>query len=167
MSDNIAQNYPQTVPDDPHDVLLTPFMVRVREALSGGDDSATLVFRRSRPELIAVAIDEWFALRARAEQVISEANAMFTDGGDHIFLDDEYGTGHLSFTLSWRDRSVRVAVDRDDLHSGHVVTEASDFLPVGEQTELRPDDEEFLENLAVSLVSIHQPQIHLSEEKDT
>lgn len=165
MSDNIAQNYPTDIRDSPHDVVLTPFMVRVREATSGGDSSATLKFRRSRPELITVAVDEWFNMRARAEQVIAEGNSMLKPEGDHITLEDEHGTGHLSFTLRWRDRYVKVAVDQDDLHSGHVVTESSGLQP-GEGIEVTPDDDGFMEELAISLIGLQEPTITLSEEKN-
>lgn len=161
---NRTHEYPPTVVDSNHDVLLTPFMVRVREATTGGDSSATLVFRKSRPELIAVAIDEWFYLRTGAEHVISEANSMLHES-DKITLEDEYGTGQLSFTLRWRDRSIRVAVDRGGLHSGQVITESSAFRPeqAGSAVGLHPANEAFLEELAVSLVAINRPDIQLEE----
>lgn len=163
-----THEYPPTAEQSVRDVLLTPFMVRVREATSGGDASATLVFRRSRPQLIAVAVDEWFGLRIRAEQVIAEANSMLHSGGDQIVLEDEHGTGHLSFTLRWRDRSVKVGVDQGDLHSGQVFTESSTFRPGASwgSVEVHPADEAFLEELAVSLVAIDRPDIQLEEEDD-
>ena len=63
------------------DVVFTPFMLRVREAV-GHDVVAPTVLHMeaSRPTLIAVAVDEWFGLRARAEHVISEANGMLDRG---------------------------------------------------------------------------------------
>lgn len=163
---NKAHEYPPTAEQSLHDVLLTPFMVRVREATTGGDSRATLVFRRSRPQLIAVAVDEWFGLRIRAEQVIAEANSMLHDEGDPIILEDEYGTGHLSFTLRWRDRSVTVGVDQGDLHYGQVVTHSGTFPPGASwgSTEVHPADQAFLEELAVSLVAIDRPDIELDEE---
>lgn len=163
-----THEYPPTSNASVHDVLLTPFMVRVREATTGGDASATLVFRRSRPELIAVAVDEWFGLRIRAEQVIAEANSMLATRGDHIMLEDEYGTGSLSFTLRWRDRSVKVAVDQADLHSGQVITESATFRPnqLSGSVGVHPENEAFLEELAVSLVAINRPTIELMEDED-
>lgn len=157
-----AHIYPPTMKESIHDVLLTPFMVRVREAVTGGDSSATLVFERSRPELIAVAIDEWFNLRTSAEHAMAEANSMLHEA-DRITLDDEFGTGTLSFTMRWRDRSVRVAVGRDDLHSGHVVTESMVFQPP-ESDEVRPGNDTFIEELMVSLVGISLPDIKFNEE---
>ncbi|MDO5499927.1 MAG: hypothetical protein Q4F67_09635 [Propionibacteriaceae bacterium] len=153
--------YPPTARDSPHDVVLTPFMVRVREATTGGDSSATLVFKRSRPVQIAVATWEWFGLRTRAEHVISEANSMLDPDGDHILLEDEYGTGHLSFTLRWRDRAVRVSVDQEDIHSGHIVAESADFAAMAE--EVLPEDEAFMEELAISLIGINAPDLKLKE----
>jgi hypothetical protein len=160
-----THEYPPTSTDSVRDVLLTPFMVRVREATTGGDSSATLVFRRSRPELIAVAIDEWFNLRTGAEHVISEANSMLHET-ERIILEDEYGTGNLSFTLRWRDRSVRVAVDRGGLHSGQVVAESKEFRPgqAASSVGVHPGNDAFLEELAVSLVAINRPDIQLEED---
>ncbi|HHV21883.1 MAG TPA: hypothetical protein GXZ30_10180 [Propionibacterium sp.] len=163
MSDK-AHEYPPTLQGSPHDVVLTPFMVRVREATSGGDSTATLVFRHSRPERIAVATWEWFGLRTRAEHVISEANSMLDPNGDHITLEDEYGTGHLSFTLRWRDRSVCVAVDQDDPHTGQIVANSPDFEP-SEAGDVLPDNEAFMEELAVSLIGINRPDIHVKEDE--
>lgn len=158
-----AHEYPPIVHESVHDVVLTPFMVRVREATTGGASAATLVFRRSRPELIAVAVYEWFDLRTRAEHVIAEANSMLDPDGDHIILEDECGTGHLSFTLRWRNRSVKIAVDQDEARAGHIVAQSPDFAPDG-AIEVLPDDLNFLEELAVSLVAINRPDIKLKEE---
>lgn len=155
--------YPPTARDHIHDVLLTPFMVRVREATTGGDGTATLVFRRSRPEKIAVAIWEWFGLRTKAEHIIAEANSMLAPGGDHIILEDECGTGHLSFTLRWRDRTVTVGVDQENIHSGQIIADSSDFAPSG---EVLPDNEAFMEELAISLLAIDRPTIHVKEDEN-
>lgn len=158
-------DYPAVAHESQHDVALTPFMVRVREAVSGGDSHATLVFRNSRPEGIAVAVWEWFGLRTKAEHVIAEANSMLDPDGDHIILEDEYGTGHLGFTLRWRDRSVKVGVDQDSLHVGHVVADSPDFAP-HQGRQVHPENEDFMEELAVSLLSLHRPDIKLNEEND-
>lgn len=155
--------YPPIANESVHDVVLTPFMVRVREATTGGDSTATLVFRRSRPEKIAVALWEWFGLRIKAEHVIAEANSMLTAGADPIILEDECGTGHLSFTLRWRDRSVTVGVDQDDMHSGQIVAESDQFGPGG-NAEILPNNEDFLEELAISLVAITPPTIRVKED---
>lgn len=153
--------YPETAHDSPHDVLLTPYMVRVREAMSGGDGSATLHYRTAHPESIAHAIDEWFTLRTRAEHVISEANAMLH--GDHITLDDEFGTGHLSFALRWRDREVSIGVERLGLHEGMVVMMSDKFVPP-EAGQVTPDGDRFMDELAVSLIGLTPPEITLNEE---
>lgn len=155
--------YPPIARESVHDVVLTPFMVRVREATTGGDSTATLVFKRSRPEKIAVALWEWFGLRIRAEHVIAEANSMLAASADHIILEDECGTGHLSFTLRWRDRSVTVGVDQENIHSGQIVAESTAFGP-GDAAEMLPADEAFLEELAISLLAISPPSIRVKED---
>ncbi len=162
---DITHDYPPTAHESVHDVLLTPFMVRVREATTGGDGSATLVFRHSRPEKIAVAVDEWFNMRIRAEHIIAEANAMLKPDGDHIVLEDEHGTGHLSFTLRWRDRFVTVGVDQEDMHSGQIVTDSPTLRPE-EDDQVSPADDHFMEELAISLIGLQRPQIRLNEEKN-
>lgn len=155
--------YPKTAHDSLHDVVLTPYMVRVREAMSGGDASSTLQYRLARPQSIALAIDQWFNLRTRAEHIISEANAMLDPGSDHISLTDEFGTGHLSFTLQWRDREVNLAVERLGLHEGMVVLRSDEFTP-RDAGQVSPEGDRFMDELAVSLIGITAPDIKLNEE---
>jgi hypothetical protein len=132
------------------DVVFTPFMLRVRTAVSGaGDEHLTLHYEVSSPTSIAVAVDEWFGLRARAEHVIAEANAMLDPGVERIALEDEYGTGRLAFVLRWNDRSYRMLVHEDPaVRRARVEVEGSAV-----QETLKPVDQAFLEDLAVSLVS--------------
>jgi hypothetical protein len=134
------------------DVVFTPFMLRVRETVTGASDEyVTLHFEASRPIRIAVAVDEWFSLRARAEQVIAEANAMLDQGADRIQLEDEFGTGQLAFVLRWRKRSCRVLVYEDRVaHLARV--EVQDSTRHG---ALKPVNQTFLEDLTVSLLSPH------------
>lgn len=155
--------YPKTAHDSPHDVLLTPYMVRIREAMSGGDASSTLRYRTALPESIAHAIDEWFNLRTRAEHVISEANSMLDPNSDHITLNDEFGTGHLSFTLEWRDRQVNVGVERLGLHEGMLVLSSDKFAPQ-DAGRVSPEGDRFMDELAVALIGITAPDIKLNEE---
>lgn len=144
------------------DVVFTPFMLRVRAAVNGESPPAVLNFEPSKPTTIAVAVDEWFGLRARAEHVISEANGMLAAGAERIQLHDEFGTGHLSFTLQWRDRVLRIGVGIDDPHHGRVRTEESVWETGG--TEVKPTDQDFLEDLAVSLVGVLTPEVRIAEE---
>lgn len=134
------------------DVVFTPFMLRVRETLTGAsDECVTLHYETSRPTNIAVAVDEWFSLRVRAEHVIAEANAMLNPGADRIQLEDEFGTGQLAFVLRLRKRSCRVLVHEDP--AAHLArVEVQDSTRHG---AIKPADQTFLEDLAVSLLSPH------------
>ncbi|MFV0459213.1 MAG: hypothetical protein ACK5MT_10665 [Actinomycetales bacterium] len=164
MTEEMAMG-PGPAEDSQRDVVFTPFMLRVRDAVRGDSTPAVLHFESSRPTGIAVAIDEWFGLRARAEHVICEANAMLDAQAERILLEDEFGTGHLSFTLSWRDRSLRIGVGIDSVHSGHVRTEESSWSP-GSQ-DVKPTDQDFLEDLAVGLVSLTPPEVDVAASEDS
>ncbi|HEY0397194.1 MAG TPA: hypothetical protein VGF00_02325 [Acidimicrobiia bacterium] len=61
---------------------------------------------------VAAAADEWFSLRARAEQVVAEANAGLAGRAPMVDLVDEAGTGELAFLLRHGSRSVRVSMGR-------------------------------------------------------
>jgi hypothetical protein len=138
------------------DVVFTPFMLRVRETLNGASgECVTLHYEASRPARIAVAVDEWFSLRARAEHVIAEANAMLDPGSDRIRLEDEFGTGQLAFVLGWRERSCRVLVHQDlAAHLARVEVQDST-----RHRALKPVDQTFLEDLALSLLSPHPARV--------
>lgn len=95
------------------DVVFTPFMLRVREAAAARAASTALRFVPSTSCSIAVAVAEWFELRAYAEHMIAEANAMLAADTERIALRDEYGTGVLAFELSWKSQNFRLFVDAD------------------------------------------------------
>jgi hypothetical protein len=61
---------------------------------------------------VAAAADEWFALRARAEQLVAEANAARPGRIPSLDLVDEAGTGELAFVVRHGAGSVRVAMGR-------------------------------------------------------
>jgi len=148
------------------DVVFTPFMLRVREAV-GHDVVAPTVLHMeaSRPTSIAVAVDEWFGLRARAEHVISEANGMLDPDAERIALDDEYGTGNLAFTLRWRERALRICVQADPAHRGHVVVDDPGWVEQRAVAgHLKPVDQQFLEDLAVSLLSVQPTTVKVDDE---
>lgn len=147
------------------DVVFTPFMLRVRAAVEGElGESTVLHVEPSTPDSIAVAVDEWFMLRARAEHVIAEANAMLAEDVERIGLEDEYGTGDLAFTISWRDRSVRLSVHSDTLHTGHLQTREQGWARHSRYSaDTKPADQQFLEDLAVALVSVHTSDVEYDE----
>ena len=66
--------------------------------------------QQDRP--VAAAADEWFELRARAEQLVAEANAALAGRTPPLDLVDEAGTGELAFVLRHGAGSVRVAMGR-------------------------------------------------------
>ncbi len=150
--------------DSQRDVVFTPFMLRMRDALTGESGSSVLHFEPSRPTSIAVAVDEWFGLRARAEHVVAEANAMLHDSAERIELDDEFGTGHLGFSLRWRDRKVSFGVSIDSPHLAHVTSDEPAWADHDDPDgDVKPTDQGFLEDLAVSLVSPAAPDVELVE----
>ncbi|MBS4730324.1 hypothetical protein MSM1_19015 [Mycobacterium sp. SM1] len=122
-----------TSDDSQRDVVFTPFMLRVRDAVRGARTApAKLRFEPSGTCSIAVAVDEWVELRAYAEQMIAEANAMLDADTERITLHDEYGTGVLAFELSWRGHRFRLLVHRDPLgHTAH--------LEIGDDLHAEPE----------------------------
>jgi hypothetical protein len=131
------------------DVVFTPFMLRVRAKLDGDTDQTELRLQPSSLKPIANANDDWFYLRARAEQVIAEANAMLRGRSPLIDLDDEVGTGQLAFRLRRSERSVRISMGQTgrqawvELHRSY----ARGSAPV------EPVDPDVLEDLVIELIA--------------
>ncbi len=93
------------------DVVFTPFMRRVRAVLDGQEaPPAAVPTRTSDLRRHAAAVDAWFSLRTRAEQMMAEANAMLERRSRLIDLVDESGTGELAFTLRLGPRWARLSV---------------------------------------------------------
>jgi len=131
------------------DVVFTPLMLRVRDVLDGADRSAPLRLRVSPINPIADATDEWFYLRARSEQVISEANAMIGDRTAHVDLEDEYGTGQLGFVLRRGSRSVRICMGQTGREAWVELQRPS----VVDEQPIEPEDQDVLEDLVVELLA--------------
>ena len=137
------------------DVAFTPFMLRVRAVLNGdnlgGDNGAADVrLRTSSLQPLANANDGWSSLRARAEQVIAEANGMLRGRAQLVALEDEVGTGTLAFTLGHSHRSVRIWMGRAH-RQGWVQLERSysDDVAPSEPVAL-----EELEDLVIELIAL-------------
>ncbi|MEB3022118.1 hypothetical protein [[Mycobacterium] crassicus] len=131
------------------DVVFTPFMLRVRDAVNGTSPEPTkLRFEPSGTCSIAAAVDEWFGLRTYAEHMISEANAMLDADAERIELRDECGTGVLAFELSWRGRRLRLSIDIDP--PGHTarLTTGDDHHA---QTE-KPSDIRALDDIIIDML---------------
>lgn len=105
------------------DVVFTPFMLRVRDVVSGNvaEGVAPMQVEPSENSSIAVAVDEWVGLRTYAEHMISEANAMLDPGAERIELFDECGGGVLAFQIVWNGRGYRLFIDQSpDGHRGRI-----------------------------------------------
>lgn len=92
---------------------MTPFMMRVAE-LIGADVDEPDEPLRYRTRLSAgvpanVGADRHVAIRSLAEQLLCEANAVLTDSEDHLTLFDEVADGELAFSVSYRNRAVRIS----------------------------------------------------------
>jgi len=88
---------------------MTPFMERVAEAVTGGEQGGSPGTRPSEPRPVVIGADEQIMTRALAEQLVSEANAVLVAAGDVIDLEDELGEGRLSFVMRYRERYARVS----------------------------------------------------------
>ena len=132
------------------DVVFTPFMLRVREAVSGNSEVLSqMQVETSENCSIALAVDEWVGLRTYAEHIISEANAMLDPGSERVELVDEYGTGVLAFHISCNGRGYRLFVDQSaDGHRGRIET-GYDNRPISE----KPVDVRALDDLIVDMLS--------------
>ncbi|MGE3287796.1 MAG: hypothetical protein AB7J32_17115 [Pseudonocardia sp.] len=96
--------------DSQRDVVFTPFMLRVRAEFEGGDVLVPLRVRSSELRSVAQANDDWVAQRARAEQVVAEANAMRNGHAPLIDLVDQIGADHLGFALTVGGRTAAVVM---------------------------------------------------------
>jgi hypothetical protein len=136
------------------DVVFTPFMLHVREALTNPGTGVDLQLLPSDVVGIAVAVDEWFGLRARAEHVLSEANGMLPAEMERIALEDEYGTGQLAFVIRWRGQATRLLVHSTEPHTGQLLT-----ADRGAAQPVKPADLGFLEDLVIEMVraGAHEP----------
>jgi len=88
---------------------MTPFMAAVEAALAGDSPSSSSVASpRSAPVGVAATTSHQVAVRALAEQIVCEANAVLARHGRAIALTDEVGDGGLAFTLTIEGRAVRL-----------------------------------------------------------
>jgi hypothetical protein len=92
------------------EILYTPFMNRVASAVatdtSPTEPASVPTSRRS----LAQAVDDWNALRGRAEHVVAEANAMLPASMPRVGLADE--VGGLAFTIRYATLSAQVSLVR-------------------------------------------------------
>jgi hypothetical protein len=92
------------------DVVFTPLMLRCREAATGVDVRVPLRLKPCSLRAVRHANDDWVGQRARAEQVIAEANAMLNGRTELIGLDDRIDAAGLSFTVSRVGRTAEITM---------------------------------------------------------
>jgi hypothetical protein len=92
------------------DVVFTPLMLRCREAAAGVDVRVPLRLKPCSLRAVGHANDDWVGQRARAEQVIAEANAMLSGRTELIGLDNRIDATGLAFTVSRLDRTAEIAL---------------------------------------------------------
>lgn len=87
---------------------MTPFMVRVTEALDGTTPAGRPAVKPSATKPVPIGADDQVALRSVAEQLVSEANAVLSEGQRQIDLVDQLVEGQLGFAMSYGRRNVVV-----------------------------------------------------------
>ena len=127
------------------EVLYTPFMNRVAFAVQTGTVAAEPELVSSNRRSLARAVDDWNALRGRAEQVVAEANAMLPASMPRVALCDE--VGELAFTVLHGNLVVRVNLARSGAE-GWVELERS--WAAGDGVE--PGEPSVMEDLVLRLI---------------
>ena len=94
------------------DVVFTPLMLRCREAASSVDVRVPLRLKPSSLRAVRHVNDDWVGQRARAEQVIAEANAMLNGRIELIGLD-----GTAKITMRFVNRQAWLELERSYAHS--------------------------------------------------
>lgn len=98
---------------------MTPFMLRVAEIVGADEDELARAdldqvapmptTRISQRIATGTGADRQIAIRALAEQLICEANAVLSSSDDHLTLSDETLPSELAFTVGYRGRGARVS----------------------------------------------------------
>lgn len=127
------------------EVLYTPFMNRVASAVQTGTVPAEPELVSSSRRSLARAVDDWNALRGRAEHVVAEANAMLPPSMPRVGLCDE--VGELAFTLLHGNLLVRVGLARSGAE-GWVELERSWAAEDG----VEPGEPSVMEDLVLRLI---------------
>lgn len=98
---------------------MTPFMIRVAQLIGAAVDEPEQVPLAYRTRLstghpVNVGADRHVAVRALAEQLLCEANAVLADSDDRLTLFDTVTDGELAFGVAYRNREVRVSTRFED-----------------------------------------------------
>ncbi|MBP6997383.1 MAG: hypothetical protein KBB39_14715 [Phycicoccus sp.] len=107
---------------------MTPFMMRVADLVGADPDDVDVdlapmpLTRISQKIATSTGADRQVAIRALAEQLMCEANAVLPVGDEHLTLVDEVLPDELAFTLGYRGRGARVSTTfRDGTAFGRLV----------------------------------------------
>lgn len=91
---------------------MTPFMVRVAEALGEDVDLDDLPVPATRPAAVrstGQGNDLQIAYRGLTEQLVCEVNALLADEDDHMSLVDEIVGNEMMFSVYYRGRTAVVS----------------------------------------------------------
>ncbi len=91
---------------------MTPFMVRVAEALGEDVDMDDLPVPATRPAAVrstGQGNDLQIAYRGLTEQLVCEVNALLADEDDHMSLVDEIVGNEMMFSVYYRGRTAVVS----------------------------------------------------------
>lgn len=119
---------------------MTPFMIRIAELIGAEIDEQQPEPLKYRTRLstgvpINVGADRHVAIRALAEQLLCEANAMLEDSDDQLGLFDEVADGELAFNVTYRNHAVRISTTfADGIAYGRLVGDGVDPGPAQELT---------------------------------
>jgi hypothetical protein len=127
------------------EVLYTPFMNRVAFAMQTGTVPAEPELVSNSRRSLARAVDDWNALRGRAEHVVAEANAMLPASMPAVALCDE--VGELAFTVLYGNLVLRVSLARSGAE-GWVELERSWAAEDG----VEPGEPSVMEDLVLRLI---------------
>jgi len=109
---------------------MTPFMVRVAEALGEDIDPRDLPTPALRPSMyrsVGKGNDIHVAYRGLTEQLVCEANAVLADEDDHMSLVDDVVGNEMLYSVFYRGRAAVVStVFGDGKAYGRVVADGLD-----------------------------------------
>lgn len=118
---------------------MTPFMIRVAELIGAEIDEQPepLTYRTRLVTGVPVNVgtDRHMAIRALAEQLLCEVNAVLRGSDDQSGLFDEAGNGELAFSVTYRNRAVRIStrfedgIFEDGIAYGRLVGDSVDPAP--------------------------------------
>jgi hypothetical protein len=134
-------------------------MLRVAELVgepAEADEPLTYRTRPSAPVPVNLGADRHVAVRALAEQLMCEANAVLTASDDHLALVDEAVPDELRFSVEFRGRAVRISTAFG--HGVAIGRLVGDGVEPGEPREL--PDADAVADLLLTLLSSAGPARH-------